>query len=179
MVLIFQPAEEQGEGAKQMIKKGVLEKAEAIFSLHLFLSLDSGVVASRSGDFLVGCGFFKAVIHAKGGHAAIPQDSVTDPILVVSATVISLQHIVSQEVDPLDMPVVFVTMLDGGTGLNAIPNSVSIVGTYRYVSKKGFYALAETIQEVRNHQLWRPSDSSCRTPSKTNTTGFATCLDFW
>lgn len=72
MVLIFQPTEEQGEGEKQMIKEGALEKVEAIFGLHLVLSSDSSVVASRSGDFLAGCGFFRAVIHAKGGYAAIP-----------------------------------------------------------------------------------------------------------
>ncbi|XP_023762648.1 IAA-amino acid hydrolase ILR1-like 4 [Lactuca sativa] len=143
VVLIFQPAEEQGEGAKQMIKEGVLDKVEAIFGLHLVLSSDTGVVASRSGDFLAGCGFFRAVIHGKRGS----QDSV-DPILAVSASIISLQHIVSREADPLDMPVVSVTMVDGGTGLNAIPDSVSIAGTYRAVSKKSFYALAERIQEV-------------------------------
>lgn len=104
MVLIFQPAEERGEGAKAMIKEGVLENVEAIFGLHLVLSSDSRVIASRPGEFLAGCGSFKAVIHGKGGHAAVPQDSV-DPILAVSASIISLQHIVSRESDPLDSPV--------------------------------------------------------------------------
>ncbi|KAL4574127.1 hypothetical protein LXL04_020952 [Taraxacum kok-saghyz] len=147
VVLIFQPAEEQGEGAKHMIKEGVLDNVEAIFGLHLVLSSDSGVVASRSGEFLAGCGWFRAVIYGKGGHAAIPQDSV-DPVLAASASIISLQHIVSREADPLDTPVVSVTMVDGGTGLNVIPDSVSIAGTYRAFSKKSFYALAERIQEV-------------------------------
>lgn len=103
MVLIFQPAEERGEGAKAMINEGVLENVEAIFGLHLVLSSNSGVVASRPGEFLAGCGCFKAVIHGKG-HAAVPQDSV-DPILAVSASIISLQNIVSREADPLDTPV--------------------------------------------------------------------------
>ncbi|MFS7958707.1 putative peptidase M20, bacterial exopeptidase dimerization domain-containing protein [Helianthus anomalus] len=105
VVLIFQPAEEQGEGAKAMIKEGVLENVEAIFGLHLVLSSDSGVVTTtRPGEFLAGCGTFKAKIHGKGGHAALPQDSI-DPILAVSASIISLQHIVSREADPLDSPV--------------------------------------------------------------------------
>nr|XP_043639222.1 IAA-amino acid hydrolase ILR1-like 4 [Erigeron canadensis] len=147
VVLIFQPAEEQGEGAKAMIKEGVLENVEAIFGLHLVVSSDSGVVASRPGEFLAGCGCFKAVIHGKGGHAAIPQDSV-DPILAVSASVISLQHIISREADPLDASVISVAMVEGGNELNVIPDSVSIAGTYRAFSKKSFYALGERIQEV-------------------------------
>ncbi|KVI05636.1 Amidohydrolase [Cynara cardunculus var. scolymus] len=125
VILIFQPAEERGEGAKQMIKEGVLENVEAIFGLHLVLSSDSGVVASRPGEFLAGCGCFKAVIQGKGGHAAIPQESI-DPILAVSASIISLQHLVSREADPLDTPVVSVAMVDGGTQFNVIPDSVSI-----------------------------------------------------
>ncbi|KAI3730944.1 hypothetical protein L1987_62125 [Smallanthus sonchifolius] len=161
VVLIFQPAEEQGEGAKQMIKEGVVENVEAIFGLHLVLSSDSGVVATRPGEFLAGCGCFKTVIHGKGGHAELPHDSI-DPILAVSASIISLQHIVSREADPLDSPVVSVAMVDGGSDLNLIPDSVSIAGTYRAFSKKTFYALGERIQEVIKAQasVYRCSSSS-------------------
>ncbi|KAJ0544781.1 putative peptidase M20, bacterial exopeptidase dimerization domain-containing protein [Helianthus annuus] len=160
VVLIFQPAEEQGEGAKAMIKEGVLENVEAIFGLHLVLTSDSGVVATRPGEFLAGCGTFKAKIHGKGGHAALPQDSI-DPILAVSASIISLQHIVSREADPLDSPVVSVGMVDGGSQLNVIPDSVSVAGTYRAFSKKTFYALGERIQEVIEAQasVYRCSSS--------------------
>ncbi|XP_076918344.1 IAA-amino acid hydrolase ILR1-like 4 isoform X2 [Bidens hawaiensis] len=148
VVLIFQPAEEVGEGAKEMIKQGVLENVEAIFGLHLVLSSDSGVVATRPGEFLAGCGCFKAVIHGKGGDASVPQESF-NPILAVSASIISLQHIVSREADPLDSPVVSVAMVEGGNDeLNVIPDSVSIAGTYRAFSKKTFYALGERIQQV-------------------------------
>ncbi|KAI3696528.1 hypothetical protein L1987_79546 [Smallanthus sonchifolius] len=109
VVLIFQPAEERGEGAKEMIKEG---------------------------EFLAGCGYFKAVIHGK------------DPILAVSASIISLQHIVSREADPLDAPVVSVAMVESEVN-NVIPaDSVSIAGTYRAFSKKTFYALGQRIQQV-------------------------------
>ncbi|KAL8241607.1 hypothetical protein R6Q59_011909 [Mikania micrantha] len=146
VILIFQPAEETGEGAKEMIKEGVVEKVEAIFGLHLVLSSDSGVVATREGEFLAGCGCFKAVIH---GCMIPPQD----PILAVSASILSLQHIVSRESDPLDTPVVSVAMVRGGSDdLNVIPDSVSIAGTYRAFSKKTFYALGERIQEVIKSQ---------------------------
>jgi IAA-amino acid hydrolase len=87
-----------------MIKEGVLENVEAIFGLHIVHRYPVGVVASRPGEFLAGCGSFKAKISGKGGHAAIPQRSI-DPILAVSTSVISLQSIVSREIDPLDSQV--------------------------------------------------------------------------
>lgn len=88
-----------------MIQEGVLENVEAILGLHLVHKYPTGVVASRPGDFLAGCGSFKAKISGKGGHAAIPQHSI-DPILAVSASVISLQNIVAREIDPLDSQVI-------------------------------------------------------------------------
>lgn len=56
VVLIFQPAEERGGGAKDMINEGVLDGVEAIFGLHLVHKYPVGVVASRPGEFLAGCG---------------------------------------------------------------------------------------------------------------------------
>lgn len=104
VVLIFQPAEELGVGAKDMIKEGALDKVEAILGMHVSHSFPTGVVAARPREFLAGCGSFKAKISGKGGHAAIPQQSI-DPILAASTSVISLQSIVSREIDPLDSQV--------------------------------------------------------------------------
>ncbi|XP_019157918.1 PREDICTED: IAA-amino acid hydrolase ILR1-like 4 [Ipomoea nil] len=147
VVLIFQPAEERGVGAKDMIAEGVLENVEAIFGLHVVHNYPTGVFASRPGQFLAGCGSFKATIKGKGGHAALPQESV-DPILAASTSVISLQSIVSRETDPLDSQVVSVAMIQGGSAFNVIPDSATISGTYRAFSKKSFYALRKRIEEI-------------------------------
>lgn len=147
VVLIFQPAEERGEGAKDMIKEGVLENISAIFGLHIVHKYASGVAASRPGEFLAGCGSFKAVIKGKGGHAAAPQETI-DPILASSTSIISLQNIVSRETDPLDSQVVSVAMVQAGTAYNVIPDSAMIAGTYRAFSRKSFYALRKRIEEV-------------------------------
>lgn len=104
MVLVFQPAEEGGGGAKKMIEAGALQNVEAIFGLHSSTLLPLGELASRSGPILAGSGFFEAVISGKGGHAAIPQQSI-DPILAASNVIVSLQHLVSREADPLDSQV--------------------------------------------------------------------------
>ncbi|CAI0628482.1 unnamed protein product [Linum tenue] len=87
VLFVFQPAEEGGGGAKQMVEAGVV-----------------GTVASRAGPLLAGSGFFEAVITGKGGHAAIPHHTI-DPILAASSIVVSLQHLVSREADPLDSQV--------------------------------------------------------------------------
>lgn len=104
VVLVFQPAEEGRGGAKKMLDEGVLENVDAIFGLHVDPDRPIGTVASRPGPLLAGCGFFDAVITGKGGHAAIPQHSI-DPILAASNVIISLQHLVSREADPLDSQV--------------------------------------------------------------------------
>ncbi|KAF2302464.1 hypothetical protein GH714_036441 [Hevea brasiliensis] len=147
VILVFQPAEEQGQGAKGMIEEGVLDNVEAIFGLHLAQRYPTGVVASRPEEFLAGCGSFKAKISGKGGHAANPQQSI-DPILAASASVISLQQIVSRETDPLDSQVVSVATIHGGSAFNVIPDSATIGGTFRAFSKKNFHALKERIEEV-------------------------------
>ncbi|XP_031121662.1 IAA-amino acid hydrolase ILR1-like 1 [Ipomoea triloba] len=147
VLLIFQPAEERGRGAKDMIQNGVLEHVDAIFGLHVAHKYPVGVVASRPGEFLAGCGIFKATIKGKGGHAAIPQESV-DPILAASTAVISLQSIVSREIDPFDAQVVSVSMIHGGSSFNVIPDSATITGTYRAFNKDSFYSLKKRIEEI-------------------------------
>ncbi|XP_077254230.1 IAA-amino acid hydrolase ILR1-like 4 [Tasmannia lanceolata] len=147
VVLIFQPAEEIGGGAQKMIEAGVLENVEAIFGLHSSTTVPIGVVASRPGPILAGCGFFKAVISGKGGHAAIPQQAI-DPIVAASNVVVSLQHLVSREADPLDSKVVTVAKFEGGGAFNVIPDSVTIGGTFRAFSKESFSQLKQRIKEV-------------------------------
>ncbi|XP_052181438.1 IAA-amino acid hydrolase ILR1-like 4 isoform X1 [Diospyros lotus] len=151
VLLVFQPAEEGGGGAKKMVEAGVLENVEAIFGLHVYPDLPTGQVASRSGPFLAGSGFFEAVINGKGGHAAIPQHSI-DPILAASNVIVSLQHLVSREADPLDSQVVTVAKFKGGGAFNVIPDSVTIGGTFRAFSKESFMQLKQRIEEVITRQ---------------------------
>jgi IAA-amino acid hydrolase len=105
VVLIFQPAEEAGAGAKRMIKDGALENVEAIFGMHLAYDHPTGTVMSKPGPLTAGCGFFKAVITGKGGHAALPELAI-DPIIAASASIVSLQHLVSRETNPLDSQII-------------------------------------------------------------------------
>ncbi|MBA0576539.1 hypothetical protein Golob_006928 [Gossypium lobatum] len=147
VVLVFQPAEEGGGGAKKMLDAGVLDNVDAIFGLHVLHSAPIGTVASKPGPLLAGSGLFDAVISGKGGHAAIPQHSI-DPILAASNVVVSLQHLVSREADPLDSQVVTVAKFQGGGAFNVIPDSVTIGGTFRAFSKASLIQLKKRIEEV-------------------------------
>lgn len=151
VVLVFQPGEEGYGGAKKMIEAGVLENVEAIFALHVNSELPVGQVSSRAGPILAGSGFFQAVINGKGGHAAIPHHSV-DPILAASNVIISLQHIVSREADPLDSQVVTVGKFQGGGAFNVIPDSVTIGGTFRALLKSSLLRLRQRIEEIITSQ---------------------------
>jgi IAA-amino acid hydrolase len=99
VILLFQPGEEVGTGAKKMVEAGAVDNVQAIFGFHVTVMLPTGMVDSRAG-----CGFFEAVITGAGGHAANPQGSI-DPVVVASSVVLSLQTLVSREADPLDSQV--------------------------------------------------------------------------
>ncbi|KAI3447081.1 hypothetical protein Pfo_003746 [Paulownia fortunei] len=147
VILVFQPAEEGGGGAKRMRDAGIVENVDAIFGLHVSARYPLGVVAARSGPVLAGSGFFEAKISGKGGHAAIPQHTI-DPILASSNIIVSLQHLVSRQADPLDSQVVTVAKFQGGHAFNVIPDSVTIGGTFRAFSKEGLMQLKHRIEEV-------------------------------
>ncbi|KAG8077692.1 hypothetical protein GUJ93_ZPchr0007g6311 [Zizania palustris] len=147
VVLLFQPGEEVGTGAKKMVEAGAVDKVEAIFGLHVTVVLPTGVVGSRPGPLLAGCGFFEAVITGKGGHAAVPHDSV-DPVVAASSVVLALQSLVSREANPFEAQVVTVTRFHAGEAFNVIPNSLTIGGTFRCFSNEGFMRLKRRIEEV-------------------------------
>lgn len=151
VVLIFQPAEEGGAGAKRMIEEGVLKDVEAIFGMHLTSRLPIGKAGSRAGPLLAGTGAFEALIAGSGGHAALPQHAV-DPILAASSIILSLQHLVSRETDPLDSQVVTVAAVHGGDAFNVIPDSVTLKGTLRAFSTEGFRRLEQRTEEVITKQ---------------------------
>ncbi|KAL9144676.1 hypothetical protein ABFS82_14G311200 [Erythranthe guttata] len=148
VVLVFQPAEEAGNGAKKMIEEGALENVEAIFALHVSHLLPTAVIGSRSGPLLAGCGFFKAVITGQTSPARNILHRSPDTVLAASAAVISLQGIVSRESNPLDSQVVSVTFMNSGNDTDEMPFRVEFGGTLRAFSNTSFQQLLKRIEEV-------------------------------
>ncbi|KAI4307263.1 hypothetical protein L6164_030466 [Bauhinia variegata] len=147
VILLFQPAEEAGNGAKRMIQEGALEDVEAIFAVHVSHEYATGIIGSRPGPLLAGCGFFRAVISTNNARIGRRHNTV-DPVLAASAAVISLQGIVSREANPLDSQVVSVTSFNGGNELDTLPDTVVLGGTFRAFSNTSFYQILERIEQV-------------------------------
>jgi len=135
--LIFQPAEEGGNGALKMIEGGALEnpKVDAIYGIHVWSELSSGKIGLREGPILASTGDLKIFVTGKGGHGAHPDQTI-DPIVVSSAIILALQSIVSRNLNPFDSAVVTIGAIQGGTAFNIIPETVVMKGTYRTLSKE-------------------------------------------
>jgi amidohydrolase len=131
--IIFQPAEEGPGGAKPMIEAGVLTNPDvnAMIGLHLWNNLPLGTVGVRSGALMAAVESFTLTIQGKGGHGAIPHQTV-DSIVVASQIVSALQTIVSRNVNPIDSAVVTVGQFNAGTAKNVIADTASLAGTVRY-----------------------------------------------
>ncbi len=136
VTFLFQPAEETGMGAAQMIQDGALNGSrigpavKRVYGLHAWPSLEVGCVASRPGPMLASAHAFEVNINGRGGHAAWPH-LAADPIMASAAIVQALQTIVSREIDPLDSAVVTITAIHAGDAFNVIPPTVSMRGTTR------------------------------------------------
>ncbi len=131
--ILFQPAEEGPGGALPMIAAGALQhpKVDALVGLHLWNNLPLGTLGVRSGPMMAATEFFTCTIQGKGGHGAIPQQTV-DAIVVAAQVVSALQTIVSRNIDPLKSAVVTVGEFRAGTAVNVIADSAFLSGTVRY-----------------------------------------------
>lgn len=140
--IIFQPAEEGLGGAEPMVAAGVLKNpdVDAIIGLHLWNQLPLGTVGVRTGALMAAVECFDCVIQGKGGHGAIPQQTV-DSVVVGAQVVNALQAIVARNVNPIDSAVVTVGEFHAGTAHNVIADSAKIGGTVRYFNPlyKGYF----------------------------------------
>jgi amidohydrolase len=128
---LFQHAEELTPGgAEEMVQWGVMEGVDRVLGTHLWAPLAPGEVAVIEGAAMAAPDVFWITIRGKGGHAAIPQETV-DPIAVGAQVVANLQHVVARGVDPLDHAVLSVTQFHAGTTHNVIPEVAELTGTVR------------------------------------------------
>lgn len=150
-VLIFQPAEEGGAGARVMIEEGILERfgIEEVYGMHNEPGLDVGSFAIRSGPMMAGGDRFVITINGKGGHAAYPHLS-HDPVLAGAQMIVALQAIASRFTNPFDPVVVSITFMEGGNAgaLNVIPASIRIGGTIRTMNSETRKMVEERFREV-------------------------------
>lgn len=130
VVLVFQPAEEQGGGARVILESGVLDGVEAIFGGHVSREY-------RLGELMVGPGVvtaqsdrFRVRICGKGGHGARPHEAI-DAVVIAGFFITAVQTLVSREVDPLHPSVVTIGRVEAGRAPNVIADQALLEGTIR------------------------------------------------
>lgn len=130
--LIFQPAEEGGGGAREMVQEGLFTRfpMDAVFGMHNWPGMQVGQFALSPGPVMASSSEFKITIHGKGSHAAMPNMGI-DPVPIAAQMVLAFQTIISRNKKPIDAGVVSVTMVHGGSATNIVPDSVELQGTVR------------------------------------------------
>ena len=130
VVFIFQPAEEGGAGALEMVKAGVLDGVDAIFGGHIDRHLSVGQIVAEEGANSASTDELDIIVTGRGGHAARPHETV-DAVVVASMLVMTLQTIVSRQIDPVHPSVITIGRLCSGTARNVIAERAEIEGTIR------------------------------------------------
>ena len=130
VVMLFQPAEESGNGAEKLIGEGALDGVGMIFAGHIDVhfpvgtfTVDPGLICSYTDPFTI-------TIHGRGGHAAWPHETI-DSVVVASTLIMNMQTLVSREIDPVHPAVVTVGRVSAGTVHNVIAERAVIDGTVR------------------------------------------------
>jgi amidohydrolase len=134
-----------------MIADGVLEnpKVDAAFGVHLWNEQPVGTIGVTEGPQMAAVDLFRAVIKGRGGHAAIPHDTI-DAVVVASHIVTALQTVVSRRISPLHPAVVTVASIHAGTGYNIIPEEAVLEGTVRSFDDEAWEALPGMVESTVN-----------------------------
>ncbi|MFE6736100.1 amidohydrolase [Microbacterium sp. NPDC057650] len=133
LVVVIQPAEEYGQGARAMLDDGVLDRfprPDVVLGQHVG-PLPAGTIGIRPGPQMSASDGLHVVLHGRGGHGSRP-DSTIDPIVMAAATIMRLQTVVSREVDPTEPAVVTVGSVHAGTKNNIIPAEAVLDLSLRY-----------------------------------------------
>lgn len=144
LVMIGQPAEERGAGARMMLADGLytrFPKPEYVLAFHDAAQFPAGKIGYTPGYALANVDSVDISVKGVGGHGAYPQ-TTKDPIVLASRIVGALQALVSREISPLDSAVVTVGSFHAGAKHNIISDEAKLQLTVRSYS-----------DEVRDHLL--------------------------
>ena len=150
--LIFQPAEEGGGGAREMMADGLFEQfpMDAVFGMHNWSGAKVGQFAVSPGPVMGSSNEFKVTIRGKGSHAALPHNGI-DPVPIACQMVQAFQTIISRNKKPVDAGVISVTMMHTGEATNVVPDSCELQGTVRTFSFEVLDLIEKRMRQVAEH----------------------------
>ncbi|MEJ1089813.1 amidohydrolase [Microbacterium sp. Mu-80] len=149
VVVVIQPAEEYGAGARAMLDDGALDRfprPDIVLGQHV-TPLPAGVIGVRPGPQMSASDGLQVVLHGRGGHGSRPHSTI-DPIVMAAATIMRLQTVVSREVDPHDLAVVTVGAIHAGTKNNIIPADATLQLSLRYPDEQLRDKVIERVERV-------------------------------
>ncbi|MER9770151.1 M20 family metallopeptidase [Mesorhizobium sp. M0189] len=135
VALIFQPAEEGALGGQRMVEEGIMDRfgISQVFGMHNMPGMDIGKFGICDGPILAALDEFDLAVVGKGGHAAMPHQTI-DPIMIAGHVIVGLQSLVSRGTDALQSLVISITKLHAGDAYNIVPERVEMAGTVRTLS---------------------------------------------
>ena len=161
--MVAQPSEENGIGARAMLKDKFYEKVpypDYALALHNHAGMKAGTIGYSAGPFMASVDMMDITVFGKGGHGAAPHQTV-DPIVLSAQMILAFQTIVSREIDPLQSAVITVGSIHGGTVYNIIPDQVKLQLTLRSYSdevRKQVIASIQTKSKFLALQAGVPED---------------------
>jgi hippurate hydrolase len=174
---IFQPAEENEGGGREMVEQGLFEKfpCESVYGMHNWPGMPVGKFGLRTGPMMASFDIFEIELTGRGAHAALPHTGI-DPVVAACALVQALQTIASRNVDPIESAVVTVTQIHAGDTWNVIPDAAVVRGTTRAFKPEvqdlierrmrdicaGIAATYSTQVEVRYERRYPPTINAAR-----------------
>lgn len=143
---IFQPAEETGKGANEMIASGALDGVASILANHMDPTRKVGRIALRAGVLTANCDDMRITIVGRGGHAARPHEA-RDPIAAAAQLISALYLFVPRSTDSQDAVVVTIGQVHAGDNPNVIPQQAELHGTLRTLSAE---VRRKTIEQIHH-----------------------------
>lgn len=159
VLLVFQPAEEKGGGARTVVQSGMLDDVRAIFGAHVTHHYRVGEIMVAEGTITAQSDRFRIDIRGRGGHGARPHEA-TDAVVVAGLLITTIQTLVSREINPVFPSVVTVGMVHAGTAPNVIAEEAYLEGSIRTTLPevrdtihRGLARMAKAMGELHNAEV--------------------------
>lgn len=150
VLIVLQPAEETGKGARALLDVGALTGVQAIFGAHVDRRFTVGQVVAQAGPLAASADTFEIELTGRGAHAARPHEAA-DPIVGAAALIMALQTVVSRRVNPASPAVLTIGVIAAGTAPNIIPDHAVLRGTLRAADVETRATLQVGLRTITEH----------------------------